>query len=71
MAGAKVLMTLMFNDDTKANGWGTMTPQRWQEQLDLFDQLGQFKGKKPTVDQIMTDEVLKATADARKVGASS
>ena len=71
LAGATVLMSLMFNEDTTSMGWAAMTPERWQEQLDLFDQLGQFKGKKPTVDQIMTDEVLKATADARKVGASS
>lgn len=71
MAGAKVLMTLMFNDDTESSGWGTMNAGRWQEQLDLFDQLGQFKGKKPTVNEIMTDEVLKDTADARKVGATS
>jgi NitT/TauT family transport system substrate-binding protein len=71
LAGAKILMTLMFNDDTTANGWGTMNAERWQEQLDLFDQLGQFKGKKPTVSDIMTDQVLKDTADARKVGATS
>ena len=71
LAGATVLMSLMFNEDTTSMGWAAMTPERWQEQLDLFDRLGQFKGKKPTVDQIMTDEVLKSTVDARKVGASS
>ena len=68
--GATVLIDLMFNEDTDAMGWGAMTEERWQQQIDLFEQLGQFEGETPSVDDIMTADVLEATQDARDTGAS-
>lgn len=68
-AQAEALMTFTFNDDTKANGWATMEPAIWQRQIDMWDELGQFKKAAPAVDDVMTLDILEATADSRpKVG---
>jgi len=58
-----------FNSATKANGWGTMTTANWEAQLGTYDKLGQFKGKTPKLDDVMTLKVLQATAaDRPKLG---
>ena len=54
-----------FNEATAEHGWGTMTRENWQAQLDAYDQLGQFEGEAPTVDDVMTLSVLEETASAR------
>lgn len=54
-----------FNANTKANGWGTMSRANWKAQLDIYDKLGQFKGKTPKLDDVMTLKVLEATAADR------
>ncbi|MFC0278643.1 ABC transporter substrate-binding protein [Falsigemmobacter intermedius] len=59
-----------FNEQTKANGWGQMTRENWQKQIEQYAALGQFQGPVPSVDDIMTLEILEATADVRaKFGA--
>jgi NitT/TauT family transport system substrate-binding protein len=69
LAGGKKLMTYMFNDTTAQQGWGAMSADVWQSQLDLWAQLKQFKGTTPKVDDVMTLDILQATADKRpKVG---
>lgn len=69
LAGGTKLMTYMFDENTAANGWGTMTKEKWQGQLDLWDSLDQFEGTVPTVDDVMTTAILDATASDRpKVG---
>lgn len=62
---AKVMMQYAFTDSTKANGWGAMDPKVWQEQIDLYAELGQFSKRTPKLDEVMTLDVLNATADAR------
>lgn len=62
----KVLLDYSFNDDTAADGWGTMKKETWQSQLDMWDQLKQFKGAAPKLEDITTFDVLDATKDARK-----
>jgi len=58
-----------FNGETKANGWGTMKTANWEEQLGTYDKLGQFKGKTPKLEDVMTLKVLEATAaDRPKLG---
>ena len=58
-----------FNSETKANGWGTMTTSNWEAQLGIYDKLGQFKGKTPKLEDVMTLKVLEATAaDRPKLG---
>ncbi|MSU90305.1 twin-arginine translocation signal domain-containing protein [Rhodobacteraceae bacterium 2CG4] len=54
-----------FNEATAENGWGTMTRENWQEQIDAYDSLGQFEKDAPAVDEVMTLSVLEQTADAR------
>lgn len=58
-----------FGEATKARGWGQMTRENWQAQVDIYAQLGQFRGTTPTVDDVMTLAVLDATKDLRmKIG---
>ena len=54
-----------FGEATKARGWGQMTRENWQAQIDIYAQLGQFKGTTPAVDEVMTLAVLDATKDLR------
>lgn len=54
-----------FDESTAKNGWGTMTPENWQAQIDIYKQLDQFTAATPTVDEVMTLAPLEATADAR------
>jgi NitT/TauT family transport system substrate-binding protein len=46
-----------------------MDPAVWQDQISLYSQLGQFTKRTPTVDEVMTLDILNATADTRpKIG---
>ncbi|WP_428983051.1 ABC transporter substrate-binding protein [Pseudohoeflea coraliihabitans] len=54
-----------FNENTAANGWGTMTKENWQAQIDIYDELGQFENDAPAVDDIMTLSILEETAETR------
>jgi NitT/TauT family transport system substrate-binding protein len=63
------MMKYAFSPKTKVEGWGTMDPAVWQDQIDLYAKLGQFSKLTPKLDEVMTLEVLKASADARpKIG---
>ena len=55
-----------FNETTRKDGWGTMSRANWQAQIDLYASLGQFKGKIPKVDEVMTTSILDATSGIRK-----
>lgn len=61
----EAMMKYVFTDSTKKNGWGTMDPEIWQTQIDLWESLGQFNSAPPTVDDLATWEILDATADSR------
>src|SRR4029434_6299427 len=63
--GIDAMMSYAFNDLTKANGWGTMDPAVWQDQLSLYSQLGQFTKRTPKLDQVVTMEILSATPGPR------
>jgi NitT/TauT family transport system substrate-binding protein len=43
-----------------------MNRENWNEQVNTYASLDQFKGTIPTVDDVMTLSVLDATADIRK-----
>lgn len=60
-----LVMDYSFNQNTAANGWGTMNAENWQAQIDIYDELGQFENGAPAVDDVMTLSVLDATATAR------
>jgi NitT/TauT family transport system substrate-binding protein len=64
-----VMLKYAFSPKTAAEGWGTMDPAVWQEQIDLYAQLGQFSKRTPKLEEVMTLEILKMTADGRpKIG---
>ena len=54
-----------FNDRTAKDGWGTMTAENWQAQIDIYDQLKQFSGQAPALEDLMTLDILQATAATR------
>lgn len=65
-------MDYSFDEKTAKNGWGTMSPENWQKQIDIYASLGQFAQEPPKVEDIMTMSVLDATVDARpKFGSGS
>ena len=69
MKAVDLVLGFSFNDATAANGWGQMTPDNWQAQIDSYDSLGQFASGAPALEDIMTLDVLDATADVRpKIG---
>jgi NitT/TauT family transport system substrate-binding protein len=59
------MLGFVFNANTKANGWGAMDPQIWKGQIEQYAALGQFSKRVPSVDEVMTLDVLEATAAAR------
>jgi NitT/TauT family transport system substrate-binding protein len=66
MEQVDLLLSYVFNDETKENGWGTMREEIWANQLKTYDELGQFADRKaPTVDEMMTLSILEATKDQR------
>jgi len=65
MIAAPLVLGYSFNEKTKAGGWGTMAEDNWQAQIDTYDSLGQFTNGAPKREDIMTLDILKATADVR------
>lgn len=61
-----LVLAFSFGDITKASGWGQMTKENWQAQIDIYNQLQQFKGAPPTVDDVVSLEILNMTEKTRK-----
>ena len=69
MKAVDLVLGFSFNEKTASNGWGQMDAENWQAQIDAYANLGQFSNGAPKVEDIMTLDVLGATADARpKIG---
>jgi NitT/TauT family transport system substrate-binding protein len=62
---ADVMLAYSFGDTARAQGWGSMDPANWQDQISLYSELGQFTARTPKVDDVITLDVLKATQPAR------
>jgi NitT/TauT family transport system substrate-binding protein len=63
------MLKYAFSGKTATEGWGTMDPAVWQDQIKMYADLGQFSKRTPKLEEVMTLEILKATADARpKIG---
>ncbi|TCD15400.1 ABC transporter substrate-binding protein [Oricola cellulosilytica] len=60
------VLDFSFGESTKENGWATMNRENWEAQLKAYADLDQFKGDVPTVDDVVTFDILDATADIRK-----
>ena len=65
-AAADVMLAYSFGDVAKAQGWGSMDPANWQEQIALYSELGQFTARTPKVEDVITLDILKATQAARQ-----
>lgn len=55
-----------FNETTAAEGWGAMNRDNWAAQIETYSSLDQFEGDTPTIDNVMTLDILSATEDIRK-----
>jgi NitT/TauT family transport system substrate-binding protein len=65
MEAAPAVVDFSFGPSTKADGWGAMTKDNWQAQIDVYAQLDQFKGTVPKVDEVMTLAILDDTKETR------
>ena len=54
-----------FSPEAAKAGWSTMHPAVWEDQIDLYAQLGQFSKRTPKLDEVMTLDILKASAAGR------
>ncbi len=66
LAAVGGVLGFSFDKVTAKDGWAAMNKANWQAQIDVYAQLKQFKGKTPTVDDVMTTSVLTATEKLRK-----
>jgi len=60
-----ILNKFVFTAATKAGGWGTFDPQVWQNQIDTYDQLQQFRNGAPKLADVIDASILDATKDVR------
>jgi NitT/TauT family transport system substrate-binding protein len=71
LESARELMGYVFTRATLERGWATMDEETWREQIETYDSLKQFTNRVPTVQEVMTLELLDRTADARpRLGAT-
>ncbi|UXS03925.1 ABC transporter substrate-binding protein [Agrobacterium tumefaciens] len=66
LEAVKPAIEFSFGDATRQNGWGGMTRENWEAQIKAYADLGQFKDKVPTVDEVVSFDILEASAAARK-----
>jgi NitT/TauT family transport system substrate-binding protein len=64
-AAADVMLQYAFGPKTATEGWGTMDPAVWREQIDLYAQLGQFARRTPRLEEVMTMDILRMTNGQR------
>jgi NitT/TauT family transport system substrate-binding protein len=60
-----LILRLSFDANTAASGWATFDPASLEEQVALYDSLGQYPGGRPSLEDIHTTKILEMTADAR------
>src|SRR5258706_1427004 len=61
----EAMLKFSFSPRTLAEGWGTMDPAVWQDQISLYAELGQFSKRVPKLEEVITMDILNATRDAR------
>lgn len=68
-AALDVMLHYAFGPRTATEGWGTMDPAVWREQIELYGSLGQFTRRTPRLEEVMTLDILQRTANDRpKIG---
>lgn len=56
---------LSFDDATEAEGWATFDPASLEEQITLYDEIGQYPGGRPALEDVHTTAILKMSAADR------
>jgi len=59
------ILQLSFDADTAKNGWGSFDPAAVQEQISIYDKVGQFKSGAPKLEDCITTKILEMTAGER------
>jgi NitT/TauT family transport system substrate-binding protein len=66
LASVGLALSYVFTKETAQSGWGAMQKEVWAEQLQMYDELGQFANRSvPKLDDIVTLDILKSTEGAR------
>lgn len=60
-----LVLKLSFDADTAKDGWGTFKPASLEEQIALYDKIGQYPNGRPAVDDVMTTKILDLSAADR------
>lgn len=66
--GSEVILDYVLGDTAREQGWGTMDPEVWQSQLDLWEELDQFSTDTPSLEEVATFDLLEQTEDDRQIG---
>lgn len=66
--GSEVILDYVLGDTAREQGWGTMSPEVWQSQLDLWEELGQFSTETPSLEEVATFDLLERTEADRQIG---
>lgn len=63
------ILSLSFDETTAAGGWGTFDPAAIEEQISVYDQIGQFTSGAPAPEDVYATKILEMTAaDRPKIG---
>jgi len=60
-----MVLKLSFDAETAANGWGVFDPSSLEEQLALYDRIGQYPNGRPALEDVYTLKILEMTAGQR------
>lgn len=60
-----LILKMSFDSNTAAHGWGTFDPASLEEQLSLYDQIGQYPNGRPALEDVHTLKILEMSADQR------
>jgi NitT/TauT family transport system substrate-binding protein len=65
LATIERVLSLSFDASTAKDGWGTFDPAAVQEQISVYDTIGQFPGGAPKLDDCVATAILEMTASDR------
>ncbi|MBX9457020.1 MAG: ABC transporter substrate-binding protein [Rhizobium sp.] len=60
-----LILKLSFDASTAKDGWGTFDPASLEEQISLYDKIGQYPNGRPKVEDLYTTRILEMTAAER------
>ena len=66
LEAVKPVLGFSFDSTTAKDGWAAMNRENWQAQVETYASLDQFQGEVPSVDDVMTQDILVATESIRR-----